>query len=65
MKNKLKNVLLPYTIVVIPGLIYAVHQHQLDLFIYEKNKILYTLLYIYQGMLLLLLGIFPLLCYYL
>ena len=49
MKNKLKNVLLPYTIVVIPGLIYAVHQHQLDLFIYEKNKILYTLLYYLSG----------------
>lgn len=48
MKNKLKNVLLPYTIVVIPGLIYAVHQHQLDLFIYEKNKntIYITLLFI-------------------
>lgn len=49
MKNKLKNVLLPYTIVVIPGLIYAAHQHQLDLFIYEKNKILYTLLYYLSG----------------
>ena len=49
MKNKLKNVLFPYTIVVIPGLIYAVHQHQLDLFIYEKNKILYTLLYYLSG----------------
>lgn len=49
MKNKLKNVLLPYTIVVIPGLIYTVHQHQLDLFIYEKNKILYTLLYYLSG----------------
>ena len=49
MKNKLKNVLLPYTIVVIPGLIYAIYQHQLDLFIYEKNKILYTLLYYLSG----------------
>lgn len=39
MKNKFKNVLLPYTIVVIPGLIYVVSQHNLDSYIYEKSKV--------------------------
>lgn len=49
MKNKLKNVLLPYTIVVLPGLIYAVYQHQLDSNIYEKSKVIYTVLYYLSG----------------
>lgn len=49
MKNKFKNVLLPYTIVVIPGLIYVVSQHNLDSYIYEKSKVLYIILYYLSG----------------
>lgn len=49
MINKLKNVLLPYTIISFPMLLRDIYKHDIQSEIYMKSKILYSVLLYYSG----------------
>lgn len=49
MVNKVKNVLLPYTIIIIPALTYCVLNYGINSNLYKNHKLLYVLIYYYSG----------------
>lgn len=49
MINKIKNVLLPYTVIIFPALIYCVLSYGVNSNLYKTNKLAYILLYYYSG----------------